>query len=125
MTIIAGRSEHECKQFQKEIEEEGYAIFSKAKSRRAGYYPNDFPEFEDIDIDDIEVDDMMTIRAFFKIGNGKEFRIHGGLIDVDIEAIEGNTIWGNILTELPKAFPLQKGTTIELSVDQVLDFVDR
>jgi hypothetical protein len=107
------------------MEEEGFAIYSKVKSRTPGYYPTEFPEFEDIDINDIEVNDMMTIRAFFKIANGKQYRIDGGLIDIAIEAKEGDILWGNILTELPKSFPLQKGTTIELSIDELLHFADR
>jgi hypothetical protein len=121
MTIQSGHSAHACDDFEKEVEKEGCAVFSKAKSRSPGYYPSPFPNNEDIELDALHVGDTVTIRVFFKAGTGRKYRIEGGLVDAEIEAIEGKTIWANILTELPKGFPLQKSTTIGLSIDEVLE----
>ncbi len=122
MTLFAGHSEHKCKEFQKEIEDGGYAIFSKKKARETGYYPNPFPDFEDIPIGVINEDDIVVIRAFFNTGEGVNLKIESGMIEVQVETVEDDKIWANITTELPKDFPLQKETTIELYIDEIIEF---
>lgn len=119
------RSKYSCAEFYKEIENDGYAIFSKIKARQKGYYPTELPKFDDIDISDIKPDDVLKIRTFIKIGQDSNYRVDSGLIDVEIEFVDGKEIWGCILTKLPPTFPIQKGNSIELDINELLYFVEK
>ncbi|MCK4467915.1 MAG: hypothetical protein KAU60_06140 [Desulfobacterales bacterium] len=123
--LIYGKSKYKCPEFSNEIENDGFAIFSKEKAKQKGYYPTEFPDFEDLSIDVIKPDNVLTIRAFFKIGKGKNYQIDSGLIDVLIENVQDDEILANILTELPATFPLQKDTTIVLNIDELLYYCSR
>ena len=50
---------------------------------------------------------MISIRVFFRIGAGGNVRADGGYLDLEVELIEGETVFGVIQTQLPKEFPLQ------------------
>ncbi len=122
MLMKIGKSSHSCGDFKLEMKEKGFAIFSIRKNKKTGYYPNKFPDFEEIDINKLSDGDRITFRAFFQIGENKSCRIDSGLIDAEIELIEEDTIWADIQTELPVQFPLQKGTTLELTIDEIIGF---
>ena|GEM_PF-2399895 len=111
-------------EYHADLKEDGFHIFSKKKSKIKGFYPEEFPKYDDeINLSSIKTGDIVTIRVFFLVSRGKVFRADGGYIDLEIEFIDGETIWGNILTELPSHFPLAKGTSIELSIDEILNVV--
>lgn len=111
-------------EYHADLEEEGFHIFSKKKSMIKGFYPKEFPKYdEEIDLSSLKKGDIITIRAFFLVSKVPVFQADGGYIDLEIEFIDGETIWGNILTELPPHFPLAKGTSIELSLDEILKVV--
>lgn len=122
--IFAGQSGRHCAEFEREIAEQGFAIFSRDKAQTPGYYPTDWDEATDgeLGLGDLEEGDHVTIRAFFRVGSKKEMRVDAGLIDVEVETLDGDTIWANILTKMPDGFPLQKGTTIELSIGEIIRF---
>jgi len=122
MEFRFGKTNLKCLEFSTELDEKGYAIFSKRKAKIPGYYPTRYPEFDEIQIDEVEPDDIITIRAFFVIGKDKHERIDGGLIDVKVEQVRGDEIWANLLTELPPSFPLQTNMTVVLSIDELLYF---
>ena len=54
-------------------------------------------------------------------------QIDGGHIDLEVEYVDhdAKSVLGNILTELPTAFALSKGTTLEVYIDEVLSVQDR
>lgn len=106
--------------FLKDIEEDGYHIFSRKYAKIPGYYLSEFPEYPGAKISDLSVGDQITVRAFFKIGTGKSERIDGGYIDLEIEHIEEDHVMALIVTQLPSNFPLQTGSTIELFEDEIL-----
>lgn len=106
--------------FLKDIEEDGYHIFSRKYAKIPGYYLSEFPEYPGAKISDLSVGDQITIRAFFNIGAGKSKRIDGGYIDLEIEHIEDDHVMALIVTQLPSHFPLQTGSTIELFEDEIL-----
>lgn len=106
--------------FFKEIIEEGYYIFSIENAKNPNYYPNDFPVYPGVNLPDLKIGDMVTVRAFFKVGSGKNVRADGGYLDLEIEYIEDDSVFGVIMTELPKGFALQKGTSLELFKDEIL-----
>ncbi len=109
-------------EYHSDLKEEGFHIFSKKKSKIKGFYPKEFPKYdEEIDLSSLKKGDIVTIRVFFLVSRVPVFRADGGYVDLDIEFIDGETIWGNILTELPPQFPLAKGTSIELSIDEILN----
>lgn len=111
-------------EFNTDLEKEGYHVFAKNKSKIRGFYPNDVPcDYEEIDIIDLKKGDCVTIRVFFLISKVPVFRVDGGYVDLDIESIENDTIYGNILTEMPVHFPMAKGTTIELSIEEILQII--
>ena len=69
---------------------------------------------------DLKIGDVVTVRAFFKVGSGNNIRADGGYLDLEIEHIEDDSVFGVIMTELPKGFALQKGTSLELFKDEIL-----
>jgi len=124
MTINNSQSNNLFSEYHADLKEEGFHIFSKKKSKIRGIYPKEFPKYdEEIDISSLKEGDNVTIRVFFLVSRDPVFRADGGYIDLEIEFIDGETIWGNILTELPSQFPLAKGTSIELSIDEILNVV--
>lgn len=124
MTRTSKKNDNLFPEYHADLEEDGFHIFSKKKSKIKGFYPKEFPKYdEEIDINSLKERDIVTIRVFFLVSRDPVFRADGGYIDLEIEFIEGETIWGNILTELPPQFPLAKGTSIELSIDEILNVV--
>jgi hypothetical protein len=84
------------------------------------YYPNKFPDYPGVDLQNLHIGDVVTIRFFFRIGAGKNVRADGGYLDLEVEHIEGETVYGVIQTQLPKEFPLQAGDSLEIYPDEIL-----
>jgi len=106
--------------FFKDILENGYHVFSQENAKLPDYYPNKFPDYPGVNLQNLYIGDVITIRVFFRIGSGKNVRADGGYLDLEVEHIEGDTMFGVILTELPKGFPLQKGDSLEIYQDEIL-----
>jgi len=124
MAINKSQNNNLFAEYHADLKEDGFHIFSKKKSKIIGFYPKEFPKYdEEIDISSLKKGDIVTIRAFFLVSKVPVFQADGGYIDLEIEFIDGETIWGNILTELPPQFPLAKGTSIELSIDEIMNVV--
>ena len=115
-------SENAHKAFFNDIAENGYHIFSRQHASIGEFYPNEFPDYPEIDISEIQIDDSVTIRAFFPRDQSTRPNIDSGRIALEVEGIDvkAQKIMGNIITELPSSFALSKNTTIELSIDEVL-----
>ncbi|XZE56348.1 hypothetical protein SH139x_002452 [Planctomycetaceae bacterium SH139] len=115
------------KAFFDDLTAEGFHIFSRLHANCSGFYPSPFPSYPEIKMSDIREDDTITIRAFFPTGKTAMPNIESGLIDLEVEYIDhaAKIVFGNILTELPAAFALSKGTTIEVNLDEVLSVQDR
>lgn len=109
-------------QFFSDLASEGFHIFSRRNAKVAGFYPNAFPSFPELDIANISEGDTVTIRAFFSMNKAAPSRIDSGHLDLVVEHVDrdAQTIFGNIVTKLPPGFALAEGTTIELSLDEVL-----
>jgi hypothetical protein len=107
-------------EFEADLEKDGFHIFSKIKNKIPSFYPSKFSDYELMPIEALKPDDRITIQAFFVISKQPFLQIDSGQIDLEIELIENDTIWSKIVTELPDAFPLAKGTTIALSIDEIL-----
>ena len=110
------------KEFFSDLMEEGFHIFSRRYAKTPGFYPNPFPSYPELDASEISENDIITIRAFFPTDKTLMPRIDSGQIDLEVEYVDhdGKMIFGNILTELPPTFALSKGTTLELTIDEVL-----
>ncbi|MDD3814075.1 MAG: hypothetical protein PHZ02_05465 [Desulfocapsaceae bacterium] len=78
------------------------------------------PEYPGVNIKDIQVDDVITIRVFFGIGKGKNMRIDGGHINVKIEHIDDGEIFAIVMTKSPKEFSLETGSSIEIYKEGML-----
>ena len=120
MKVLKFPSKPDNDPFFKEIIDERYHIFSLKKAKNPNYYPNDFPDYPGVNLRDLKIGDVVTVRAFFKVGSGKNVRADGGYLDLEIEHIEDDSVFGVIMTELPKGFALQKGTSLELFKDEIL-----
>lgn len=120
MKILKFPSKTDNDPFFKEIIEEWYHIFSLENAKTPNYYPSDFPDYPGVNLRDPKIGDVVTVRAFFKVGSGKNVRADGGYLDLEIEHIEDDSVFGVIMTELPKGFALQKGTSLELFKDEIL-----
>ena len=106
--------------FFKEILENGYHVFSMENAKLPGYYPNKFPDYPGVNLQNLYDGEVFTIRVFFRLGSGKNVRADGGYLDLEVEHIEGDTVFGVILTKLPKEFPLQKGDFLEIYPNEIL-----
>ena len=107
--------------FDSDLNNHSFHIYNKDKAKIKGFYPSKIPDdFHNLTISDINIDDIVTIRAYFLILKKPIYKIDSGKIDLQVECIDNNTIFGNILTELPSNFPLAKGTTIELDINEIL-----
>jgi len=83
-------------------------------------YPKELPDYPGVNIKNLEIDDVITIRVFFKIGKGQSFRVDGGLIDLRVEFIEEDKVLAVITTQLPKEFSLGTGDSIEVYEEEIL-----
>ena len=106
--------------FFKEILEQGYHVFSMENAKLPDYYPNKFPDYPGVNLQHLSVGDVFTIRVFFRIGSGENVRADGGYLDLEVEHIEDDTVFGVIVTQLPKEFPLQAGDSLEIYPDEIL-----
>ena len=106
--------------FYTDIMEDGYHIFSRNKAKIPGFYPNQFPDYPGVRLNQLRVGDDITIRAFFPIGNGKPIQVDGGYIDLEVEHIESDHVFAVIQTQLPEEFALSTGDTIEIREDEIL-----
>ena len=118
--ILKFPSQNDSFPFFKEILENGYHVFSMENAKVPDYYPNKFPDYPGVDLQHLHIGDLVTIRAFFGIGSGKNVSADGGYLDLEVEHIEGDTVFGVISTQLPKEFPLQAGDSLEIYPDEIL-----
>lgn len=107
-------------EFETDLENDSYHIFSRIKNKIPGFYPSKSSDYELMPIEALKPEDRITIQAFFAVAKQPFLQVDNGQIDLEIELIEDDTIWSKIITELPDAFPLSKGTTIALSIDEIL-----
>ena len=120
MTIIKFPSRQNDPPFLNDIEEDGYHVYSLKNAKIPGYYPPELPEYPGVNIKDIQVDDVITIRVFFGIGKGKNMRIDGGHINLKVEHIDEDNVLAMIMTELPEEFSLKVGASLEIFEDEIL-----
>ena len=120
MTIINFPKKQPDPPFFNDIINEGYHIFSLKNARKPGYYPNEFPDYPGVSIKDLKVDDLITVRAFFRVGSGEDIRADGGYLDLEVELIEDGSVIAVILTNLPKEFPLETGGSLEIFEEEIL-----
>jgi len=121
MTILKFPQKQPEPLFFKDIKEEGYHIFSLKNAKKPDYYPNEFPDYPGVKLSDLKPDDLITIRVFFRVGSGgKDIRVDGGYLDLEVELVEDESVLAVILTELPNDFPLETGETIEVFEEEIL-----
>lgn len=107
----------------KDVIENGYHVFSLNLVKTPGFYPNKFSDYPGVKLSSLVVGDRITIRAFFRSGSGEPLRIDSGLIDLEVELIETDHIFGVIVTKLPADFPLETGSSLEIMEDEILNKV--
>lgn len=120
MTIIKFPSPPSEPPFFEDIKEDGYHILDLNNLKVPNYYPKELPNYPGVNIKNLEIDDVITIRVFFKVGKGKKFRVDGGLIDLQVEFIEEDKVFAVITTQLPKEFSLGTGDSIEVYEEEIL-----
>lgn len=120
MTIIKFPQKQPEPPFFKDVREDGYHVLDLNNLKVPNYYPKELPDYPGVSLKDLEIDDVITIRVFFKIGKGKDFRVDGGLIDLIVEFIEEAKVLAVITTELPNDFSLKTGDSIEVYEEEIL-----
>jgi hypothetical protein len=120
MTIIKFPQKQPEPPFFKDVREDGYHVLDLNNLKVPNYYPKELPDYPGVSLKDLEIDDVITIRVFFKIGKGKAFRVDGGLIDLIVEFIEEAKVLAVITTELPNDFSLKTGDSIEVYEEEIL-----
>jgi len=120
MTINKFPSKSSEPPFFNDIREDGYHILSLDNLKIPNYYPKELPSYPGVSLKNLKVDDLITIRVFFRVGKGKNFRVDGGLIDLKVEHIEDGKVLAVITTQLPKGLTLGTGDSIEVYEDEIL-----
>jgi hypothetical protein len=54
------------------------------------------------------------------LGNLKNMRIDGGVIDLQVEEVQVESVMENILTALPEKFPISTGGSIEIFEEEII-----
>ncbi len=106
--------------FFKEIIEEGYHVFSRTNAKIQGFYPNKFPDYPGVKIQNLRPNDTITIIVFFRAGTGEDVRADCGYIDLEVESVGDDSVLAVVLTELPGRFPLETGSTFEVFDEEIL-----
>ena len=106
--------------FLDDIKEDGYHVYSLKNAKTPNFYPPELPNYPGVSINSLQIHDIITIRIFFRVGKSKNMRIDGGVIDLQIEEVCAESVMANILTVLPREFPLSAGGSIEIFEDEVL-----
>jgi len=120
MPIIKFPSKPDQSPFFKDIIEEGYHIFSLKNAKKPDFYPNEFPDYPGVSLNELKVGDKITVRVFFRVGTGDDIRADGGYIDLEVEHVEDDSISAVVLTDLPKEFALDTGGSIEVFEEEIL-----
>jgi hypothetical protein len=81
-------------------------------------YPNKFPAFKKIS--EIKIGKIYTVRAFIKLKPGINSNVDSGLMDINIIRKTDDYYEGEILTNLPKNFPLSKGQIVNFKKEEIL-----
>ena len=99
----------------------GYVVFNLKDSDKPSYCPGVFNKYPGVNIHELKIYDLITIKVFVADGDGDDLpRITDGHIDLTIESIEGDKVIADILTVLPEDFPLSTGDFIELLEEEIL-----
>lgn len=106
--------------FINDLKEDGYHVYSLKNAKIPGFYPTELAKYPGVRIRDLKIDDVITIRVFFKVGSGKYMRIDDEYVDLEIDHIEDQGVMAVILTILPESFPLGAGHSIEVYEDEIL-----
>ncbi len=126
MTLLQFPQKQQDAIFFKDILNEGYHIFSLKNAKIPNYYPDEVPDDEaGVKINDLKVGDTITVRIFFRVeDDGEEIQAEGGYLDLMVEGITDNAVSAVIFTQLPEAFVLGTGETIEVLEEEILGIVD-
>ena len=106
--------------FFSDIKKDGYHVYSLKNAKKPNFYPTELPDYSGVPLKDIKEDDIITIRVFFGIGEGKNMRVDGGYIDLRVEFVDADSVMGAIITELPDQFALKTGESLEVFPEEIL-----
>lgn len=120
MTIIKFPSKLSEPPFFDDIKKDGYHILSLENLKIPNYYPKELPDYPGVSLKKLKIDDVISIRVFFKVGNKKDFRVDGGLVDLTVEYIEEDKVLAVITSQLPKEFSLGTGDSIDVYEEEIL-----
>jgi hypothetical protein len=120
MTVIKFPQKQPEPPFFKDVREDGYHVLDLRNLKDPNYYPEELPDYPGVNTKNLEIDDVITIRVFFKVGKGKDFRVDSGLIDLRVEFIEEGKVLAVITTQLPKEFSLGTGDSIDVYEEEIL-----
>ncbi len=120
MTKIKMPSKQSGPPFLKEIMEKGYHLYSLEDAKIAGFYPSKIPNYPGVKIKDLNLGDVIVVKAFFNVISVPFLQSGGGYIDLEVEHIEDDSVMGVILTTLPEGFSLETGDVLEIFEQEIL-----
>lgn len=106
--------------FFSDIKEDGYHIYNLKNAKKPNFYPPELPDYPGVALKDLKEDDVITVRVFFGIGKGKNMRVDGGYIDLQVEFVDKDRVMAVIITQLPEEFSLRTGESIEVFEEEIL-----
>jgi hypothetical protein len=105
------------KEIEAELTEKGYHVLKKSLAKESKY-PNDFPDFGNINT--IKIGGIYALRLFFQYELDGIPAIDSGILNVFILSKKGQKYKCNILTQLPGIFPLKQGDELDITKDEIL-----
>ena len=105
-----------------DIKEKGYVVFN-IRCNLQNYYPSVFNKYPGVNITDLKIYDLITIKIFMLDDKDGDARIIEEFIDLTIESIEGDKIIADILKDLPEDFPLSTGDWMEILEEEIVYFI--
>lgn len=106
--------------FFSEIRQAGYHVYSLENAQTPNYYPDKLPDYPGASLKDLQEGDIITIRVFFGVGTGEDMEVDRGYVDLRVECVDINTVWAEIVSELPEEYVLSLGDSIEVFEEEIL-----
>lgn len=120
MPIIKFPSSPDQSPFFKDIEEDGYHIFSLNNAKKPNFYPNEFPDYPGVKIKDLKKNDVVIVRVLFLVSDGEYIQVESESVDMEVVFVYDVSVVVEIMTDLPDELLLEKYDSLELYEEEIL-----
>jgi hypothetical protein len=113
--------------FQMDLIQNGYHFFNSSKAKLKDYYPEELLKLiykmtSSARKFKIELGEIYSVRAFFAISKPMDDQVEfeSGFLDLKLIMKEQDSYIGEVVTTLPPAFVLKKGSKVKFTKENIL-----